>query len=891
MWRRFQFWLRRKQEETELNDELQAHLAIDARQRMEAGVNPEEAAREAQRALGNRTRIQEDVREAWGWQSFESLLQDIRYCLRTLRKYPSFTFIAIATLALGIGGTTAVFSVVSSVLLEPLPYKDSDRLVRVIENIPAEETISGQAVRAIGANLAELVEWRPRSRTLSQISAQQSISMTLTNRVTTLRISGARVSPSLFPMLDARPLLGRPFRDEEELPGADDVAILSYRAWQRYFAGDSNILGTNLTLDGRNYTVVGVMPSGFEFPNPQTEYWLPFMMVDTGPGRRTRVGVTARLRDGVSIEAAAAETAAIFRQMRGELSEPGGPATGPPRIELVSIKDQLVAPVRPALIVVFVAVGFVLLIACSNVANLMLSRMTSRQAEMAIRTALGASRGRVSRQILTESLILALSGGFCGILVAFGLLQSLPALAPADFPRLAEIRLDVQALGFALLISTLCGLLFGLAPALRISRLNPVRGIHEGTALVASGLSIGRRQGLRGSFIIVETTLAMVLLVGAGLLLHSFVKLSHVDAGFDSEHVLTFELVFPQERYPDFGGRQLLSDQLVARLRQIPGIVIAGYVAPMLPLENGLQKAIFRVPGLAAATDLPDVQEARYVSWDFLPTMGVEVIQGRGFRESDSAGQPLVMVINQRLARLYFGDENPIGKVVRSFGPNPWEIVGVVADIRQRSLAEEPVPQFFVDFRQWTAAQGSRRPPALPVYVTVRTENESSSVIAATRSILGELDQYVAVDRVASMAQLVSGSIAEPRFYAVLLGVFAGIATTLSAIGLYGVVAYSVSQRTREIGIRMALGARRGEVVSLVTRQGVMLASIGIVLGLVGAVGLTRYLAGLLFGITPLDATTFVLVAAIFAVVALLASFIPARRATRVDPVVALRCE
>jgi predicted permease len=836
---------------------------------------------------------------------FDDLRQDVVHATRQLSRAPLFTVVAVATLALGIGANTAIFSVINAVLVRPLPYKDSDQLVRFIENFPAPRGSNGPPLRVPGMDLAELATLRAQAQTLSHVAAFAPATMMLTRDDDTIRVEGAQLSPDTFPALGARALVGRTFERGEDTAAAPGVVVLSYGAWQRLFGGDPHILGRVVTLDGTGRSIVGVMPRGFGFPDARTEFLLPFVPPTLPPGFRSSRPAIARIKPGVTRQAAAAEVNSLLihppedRQLSSSAD-----GAQPPRFELVGVQDMLVGPVRPALLVIAVAVGFVLLIACVNVANLLLARMTAREREMAVRVALGAGRGRLVRQVLTESLLLALAAAGAGTGLAFGgvrILRTLGAglarrdLGPSmSLPRLDEVSVDGPVFLFALAVAVLTGVAFGLAPAIRLSAQRSTAALRESAGSPASGFDVFRQGRMQSVLVIAQIAMALTLFIGGGLLVRSFAKLSNVDPGYDLMDVLTFQVTFPKGRYsaPQYTS---LAEEIAVRLQSAGGLRSVGYTL-FLPIVSGRAGQPLRItreppaqppPLLSAAS--PERPLLAAVSRDFLNVLGIHLIAGRGFGDTDRAGQPPVMLIDRTVARSGFLGENPIGQHVYGFGTAPIEVIGVVENIRQLGLDQEPVPQVFVDLRQFPPA------PRLvesspPLYYAVRTRTEANSV-AGIRSIVRQLDPRATLDNVATMNELVSNSIARPRLYAVLLGMFAAVAVVLATVGVYGVMTYSVARRTREIGIRMALGAARADVIGLVVRQSLTLTAVGIGLGLIGAAALTRYLSGLLFGLTPLDPATFIGVAAVFTFVATLAASVPARRAARVDPLVALRYE
>ena len=899
--RRFAFrllaFVRPAAAERELAREIDAHLALLADEYERRGMTREDARLAARRALGGVDQAKERHRDARSFPWLEDLRRDVPYAWRSFARNSAFTVVAVVTLALGIGANTAIFTVVNAVLLKPLNYSEhSHRLVRLMAHMPPGDASAaastGFARRVpVGMSGSEIAELRTRTRALSHIGTVGPTMMGLTGHEDAGRLQGARVSASVFPLLEARPLLGRTILSEDESPGRDAVVLLSHAAWQRYFGGDAAILGRTLILNSvlgprtqREYTVIGVMPADFRFPNSVTEFWMPLVTSPRAEGAVMRGPLLGRLADGMSLEAAVGELGPIVRELRSHSPQV--------RYELVREQDEMVAPVRPALIVLTVAVGCVLLIACVNVANLLLARTAARQREVAVRAALGAGRGRLIRQMLTESVLLAVLGGLGGVVLAIGgvrLLRSLAAtlgrfdvgsgVASVTFPRLDEVGVDPSVFAFTGLLSVLTGVLFGLAPAVRSSLSDPIEAIRNGA---------GRVRGMGGGLVVLQIALATVLLVGGALLVRSFLNLSRVNTGYDAANVLTFQVALPVARYPDDRLRPF-AEEVVSRLRSIPGVRAAAYAnqLPLVALRDSLG-GLWKTP----STDrkpVPGAVDARFVSRDYFAAMGIAVIAGRGFADSDGAGQPRVLVVNEELARRDFAGESPIGQqVFIGRDPTPWQVVGIVANVRQFGLDREPEPQFFADLRQWSGGM-----PLFPVgaYYAVRTNGDPDAIVSTLRGIVLQLDPEAALFNVAGMEALVASTISRPRMYAVLLGIFAGVGVTLAVIGIYGVMAFGVTQRTREFGVRMALGAKRGDVMSLVLRQGLALAAVGIALGLAGASAATRYLEGMLFGLTPLDRPTFAVVALLFAIVAAAAAYVPARRATRVEPIVALRCE
>jgi putative ABC transport system permease protein len=751
-------------------------------------------------------------------------------------------------------------------------------------------------------SVSELETFRSHSKTVSSLGVSIPTIRTLTGAGEAARLVGTRLTPAILSLLDAHPALGRSLRAEEAVAGADTVIILSHSTWQRYFGGRADVIGQVATFDGKPHTVVGVMPAGFAFPDPETEFWMPFVAEATDT---RRLGVTARLQQGVTMAAAADEMTSVIPRLR---NEPAGGAPplppGVPRFEVARLLDLTVAPVRPALLLLAGAVGFVLVIACLNVANLLLARSADRQREMAVRLAVGARRSRLIRQTLTESLLLAVAGGLAGVGLAFGgvrLLRTLgTSLARRDLgpvpslPRLAEIEIDGSVLLFTVLVSILTGVLFGVAPAMRLSGSRQMIALRSGTAAGGAGFNLFRGERVQGLLVVVEIAMAMVLLIGGGLLIHSFVKLSQVDLGYDPRHVLSFQVSLPAGR-TDLQLRQL-ADRLVERLESLPQVRTVGYVEA-LPntMVSGRFVVLRTTPQMPSSIRRPmpgaftaDTPDTRLVSKDFLASLRIQAVAGRTFGENDGPGQPRVLVINETLARSGLLGATPLGRHVYALGDLPWEIIGIVEDVRQFGPAQQAEPQLFIDFRQ---VPESQRLSGVGLYFTVRVNGDSTALVPSVRTISREIDSQTIVDNIAPLEQLVSNAVARPRLYAVLLGMFAAVAVLLAATGIYGVMSHAVTRRTREIGIRVALGARRSAVMALILRQSLVLTAVGIALGAGGAVALTRSLEQMLFGLEPLDAATYTAVSVLFAAVAAMAAYVPARRATQVDPLVALRHE
>jgi putative ABC transport system permease protein len=793
-----------------------------------------------------------------------------------LYKNRGFTSVALLALALGIGANTAIFSVVNSVLLRPLPFRDPQRLIMIWEDYQQR----GGPERE-WASPADFRDFRDLSQSFEHVTALAGWGPTLTGQGEPEDLQGAGVSHDTFAMLGVDPVVGRSFKPEEDKAGAERVVILSYQLWQRRFGADPTIIGKSVTLSGESYTVIGVMPRNLSFPIlNKPDIWRPIDALLAGNPRCQRgcviLRVIAKLKPGISIETARAEVSTIASQIAERFpdSNKGVGAT------LVPLHEQLVGDVRPAMLVLLGAVGLVLLIACANVANLLLARAAAREKEVAIRAALGASRARLVRQHLTESVLLAVIGGALGLLIASWMVDFLMSFAPAGTPRIEEVTIDIGVLAFTLAVALLTGVAFGLAPALLVSRTNFGSALKEG-GRETSATSRGAR--IRNALVISEVALALMLLIGAGLLIRSFINLQRIDPGFNPKSVLRVDINIPRTRYPAPEQSAAFYKQLLDRVIGLPGVEYAGAVSS-LPLSGGGTDANFGIEGQALPE--PDRQPVAWYSSitpDYLRAMGTRLVKGRELTELDSADAPKVVIISETMARRYFPDTEPVGKrLVFGGGKDLREIVGVVSDVKFFGLSVDSRPSMYFPHAQ---------NPARGMSLAVRTQVDPLSLAAAVRGELSKLDPELAVSNVMTMEQLVGTSLAEPRFVLLLLGTFAALAMLLSAIGVYGVVSYSVTQRSHEIGVRMALGAQASDVLRLVVGQGMTLVLGGVGLGLIAAFGITRLMESLLFGVGATDVATFASTAVLLTGVALGACLVPARRATKVDPMVSLRCE
>ena len=810
----------------------------------------------------------------------ENLFKDIRYGVRGLLKHPGFTAIVVMTLALGIGASTAIFSVVDSVLLRRLPYRTAERIVAIQELDP-----NGRRGQSTSANF---LDWRAQNTVFEHLAAIKTTTTNLALSDHAERLELAQTNANFFDIFGLTAQYGRLFIPQDEQAGHEPVIVVSNALWQRRFGSDPSLVGRSITLDGKNYTVVGIAPPGFQYPD-KTELWLPPLRLapelypDQDVAQSRRMGylaVVALLKPGVSLQQAAGEMETITARLRQQY-----PDTNNRRFNrVVSLHEHLVGDTNKLLWLLLGAVTFVLLIGCANVANLLLASGASRQKEMAIRAALGASRWRVIRQLFTESTILALAGGAVGLLIAFWGLAAITKLLPADFPRLNEIQIDLRVLGFTFAASMLTGILFGLAPALQSSRSDVQDAIRE----TGRGTSGSRRQSrFRQALIVVEVALSVVLLAGAGLLFRSFLRLQSVNTGFVSQHVLTARLTPSGTNYVNDADYAKFYNQVIEKISAIPGVQHAGLINT-LPLYKGPTSG-FRVEGRPVTT--PDKWPSvnyRVVSPNYFHAMGIPVLQGRAYTDRDDENAPRAMMVNQQLVNQIFPDENPIGKRITFGGtdangqPRWFEIIGVVANVRSLELREEPNPELYFSAQQdlWPSMS-----------LVVRSTVEPSSLSASVRQVVNDVDRSVPVADVKPMDHIVSESITQPRFNLFLLGLFGAVAMMLSAAGIYGVTAYTVTQRTHELGIRIALGAQVGDVLKMILGQGMAVIGVGLVVGLAAAFALTRLLRTLLFGVGENDPLTFVAITAVLVLVALIACYIPARRATKVDPLMALRAE
>jgi len=813
----------------------------------------------------------------------ETILQDLRYAVRMLMKTPSFSIVATIALALGIGANTAIFSVVNAVLLRPLPFMNAEQLMMVWETDSSRGQLHGSA------SYPNFADWRDQSHVFEHMASYHNNDFIMTGRGESTRLQGAVVNADLFPLLGVAPMLGRGFLPDEDKPGdTGRVVLLSQELFQKRFGSDPNVVGQSMVLDGKSYTIVGVMPRAFQFPiqNDPVELWTTVALDREGKEPMTDergahyMNVIARLKPGISRAQAQAEMTSIGARLEQQYPDKDLHHS----VGIQPALEALVGDIRPVLLILLGAVGCVLLIACANVANLLLARAMSRHKEMAIRSALGASRLRVVRQLLTESVLLSLAGGALGLVLAVWWSDLLVALGKQDIPRALQVGLDWRVLGFTLAVSLLTGVVFGLVPALQASKTQLTETLKEG-ARGGSGEG-ARRNRVRNVLVVGELAIAVVLLVGAGLLIQSLWRLRQVSPGFESQNLLTFVVGIPEVKYPTEKQAQFYHD-LVARVESLPGVRSASAVIP-LPLSGDLFRISFETEGRPMAKgDLPSA-DFFAIGDGYFKTLGVSILKGRDFNERDGEKAPGVIIVNQAFAEKFFPNEDPIGKRIKpgiatgEKKPDWREIVGVVADVRNRNLSSELRIGYFVPAAQI---------PFNQMTMVVRTTNDPHSLITAVQNEVHAMDKELPVFSVKTMEEYISAAVAAPRFNTTLLAIFAAVALVLTIVGLYGVMSYSVAQRTNEIGIRMALGAQTGDVLRLIVSQGFKLVLMGLGLGLIGAFALMWVIASLLFGVTTKDPLTYAAVAILLAVVALLACYIPARRASRVDPMEALHYE
>ena len=866
--------------ETEMNDELRFHFERQVENLVQSGLSREEAMRRARLEFGGLDQVKEECRQARGVHWLETCMQDIRYGLRALRKSPAFTAVAVVTLALGIGANTAIFSVANPVLFRPLPFRDPSRLVTVLENKPA------QNLDWLYVTQISFVQWQRRQTSFESISAFHGCGFRMTGDGEPQFLRGSCVSSSFFPMLGIQPVLGRFWTADEDIPGNDHVAVISYATWKEQFGGNENVIGKTLLRfpDRANYTIIGVLPPDFQFVSDGNAVWAPPNINVGAPTRFHDQFVFARLKDGTTLFQAQSSMEAIARQLEKEFpqSNTGWGVTVRPLQEYYSSLSNT----RTALVVLLGAVGALLLIACANVANLLLARAAARQQEIAVRIALGASRLRLVRQLLTESMLLGVLGGLTGFAIARAGFASLLALAPT-IPTFQPhaIRVDFTVFLFSLTASMFVSILFGLAPALRVSR-------KDSNALVrqaSRGSRAGRRDGsTRNLLVVCEVGLAVTLVIGSALLIQSLRNLANDKLGFASDHLLSMTVCCLEDsRYPGQSDISTFWRETFTRLRSLPGVEAVANTTS-LPVRNfdGSGSPILIQGRRTPPPGHDELSDQRYIGPDYFAAMKITVLRGREFSAQDDETHAYVAVVNEAMVRRYWPDQDPIGQQVQLVNLQPFgrwfNVIGVVANSHERGLGLDTRPTVYVSSLQ-NLVRGSA--------LLVRTKSDPASMASSILSTLRSGKTDLSFGRARTLDELLSSSLAPQRFSVTLLSLFTAIALAMALIGVYGVMAYMVAQRTHEIGLRMALGAKPRDMLKLVVGQGLKLASVGVTAGLVGTLASTRLLKGLLYGVGAYDPITVILVCLVLIVVALVACYLPARRAMRVDPMIALRAE
>ena len=870
-------WYRRTARDADLARELRDHLELEADEQRAAGLSPEQASHAAHRALGNTLKIEEDVRAAWGFQWLETLLQDLRYALRMLRKSPGFTAVAILTLALGIGANTAIFSVVDAVLLRSLPFKNASRLVDITEYKAGEVDITG-------VSFPDYLAWEQQNTVFNQTAAYfligASNDVVLSGPSSVERERYSTVTNSFFSILGVHPVIGHGFSSGDEIPGGPKVFLVSNSLWRGLLGGDPHVIGKSFVLDGEHYTLVGVMPPGFDFPKG-CSVWVPISTLNDF-GFHDRIShpyhVLGRLRLGTNLSQAVTQ----IQTIQDGLAKAYPTTDTGWRVQAHPLLDEIIGNVRTSLLVLLGAVGFILLIACTNVVNLMLARASAREKEFAVRAALGAGRTRLLRQSLTESLLIVGISAIVAIALAKWGLALVVSLTQVQLPRMEGFRLSMSVLAFISAIAALVTILVGITSALQTSQQQPQNALCNGER---GAFANPRNRRLRSVLVICEVALAILLLCGAGLMLRSFVQLNRMNPGFQTEHLLTFKTALPGATYPfrDTEKRALFYRQLLDRLQSVPGIQDVA-ATTTVPLNGESDWGRFDIEERPAQdwNHAPLIDGGGSVTLNYFRTLGIPLLRGREFTEADALNQNTI-IINDAAARKFWPDADPLGQhIVGQNRSHPREIIGILRDFRDSALDRESKPEMYTPF-------GSNE--GWYMNFVVRTAQDPASIVSALRRQVAAVDKGVPLYQVATMDQLLNRSLAPQRFNLLLLGLFAALALILAAIGIYGVLSFGVVQRTHEIGLRVALGAHPRDIFRLIIREAMTLVLVGVTLGVAASVVLTRFMSALLFEVSPTDPLTFAVVSTVLFVVALLACYIPARRAMRVDPMVALRYE
>ncbi|MBC7894681.1 MAG: ABC transporter permease [Cytophagaceae bacterium] len=874
----------RSRVERDLDQELRAYVELLVEEKVKQGMAPDDARRAARVEAGALEHIKDEVRDVRRGAVMESTWQDVRYGMRLLRRSPGFATLAVITIGLGIGANSAIFSVINGVVRKPLAYPASDRLMFITSQFP---TLN---FSKFWISPPEYFEFKEHTRTFSEVAAYTTGAMNLSEGERPERVNAAFITANMFDVLGVKPVRGQAFTTQQDLPNADPVVVISHELWQGSLGGDPNIVGRLLQIQGQASTVVGVMPPGFDLHDARAHLWMPLGL---DPALRTNRGshflyLVGRMAPGSSAEGASAELAGMLRQWREWAVTGHAPNDSTHRLQMAPLQDEVVGNVKRALWVLQGAVLLVLLIACANVANLLLARAESRHREFAVRTALGAGRTRILRQFMVEGTVLSVLGAALGLGLAYWGLKYLLALNPDSIPRATEITLDPVVLAFTVGVALTTGLVFGLAPLLHLGEQAVTQSIRDGSARTTATVS---RNRVRRGLVIGEIALAVMLVIGAGLLIRTFRNLTTVDAGFASEGRITFGVVLPQATYNEPGRRSQFITGLVSRLQEIPGVERASGMTGLPPLRQvNANDTDFEGYQPKEGDPPANVDYYQTATVGYFETMGIRMRDGRGFEPTDVTGSPVV-VINEALAKRFYKDQNPIGRRLRvDGGPtnSPWfTIVGIARDVKQGGLENPAGTELYFVFEQ--GAQVGFVPNQMNL--VVQTSRPVTSLMPAIRSTVTAMDPTLPIVQMRTMDDVVGDSLVRQRFLTQLLGIFAGVALLLAAIGTYGILAYMVSERQREIGIRMALGAGTSQVVQMVLRQGVMIAGIGIVVGIAGALALARFITTLLYGVSPFDPVTFLTVSTVIAVVAVFACLVPMRRATRVDPLTSIRAD
>jgi predicted permease len=878
-------WLRGKQRERDWERELRADLELEAAERRANGLSPEEAHYAAQRAFGNTTLIGEETREMWGYQWFDRLLNDLRYGCRTLKNNPGFAAVAILTAALGIGANTSIFSIVNAVLLRPLPYPEAGRLVS-----PAN--VAKDNFMGLGVGDFQYAAWRDQAKIFDGVAAYTGRSFTITGNGEPEKLKAQVVTPGFLRVLKIAPVIGRDFIDTDAATRGGQVALISHSLWVKRFSGDASILSKSMTLDGKPYSIAGVLPRDFEFPD-NSDPSLLLAMTEPAPqptGAIYFYNVIARMKRGIATDRAERDLTLINQRLEAAYPQKFSRSRATAQTRVVELHDRLVGNVRPALLVLAGAVALVLLIVCVNISNLLLARAIARQREIAVRIALGAGRARVLRQLLTEGMLLACLGGLAGLAMAFGGVKLLRAIAPAGVPHIEAAHIGGAVLAFNIAIAVLCGILFGLAPMRSASAIDPEAALKQ-TARFATGTRRHRR--LENLLIVSETAFALILLAGAGLLIRTFAGLTAIAPGFHPDHVVTAHIALPYWKYRDVGRQREFLDALLEKARSAPGVAAAGAVA-VPPYGGFMMTSTPQIEGKPAPDPHANMNQdqnvaANYAAGDYFKAMGIPILEGRALDISDVSsnvpGRPAVAVVNEALAHRFFPNGKAIGSRIRLNGVTDWlTIVGVAGNVKQGGLASETRAEMFQSAFQ-TESPGSA------ATLTIRSTADPRVLAPWLNAQIAALDKDVPPPEIVTMRETMASLVASQEFVMRLLALFAGIAITLAGIGIYSVMVYSVERRAHEIGIRLALGAQPAHIIGMVIGRGLRVSVAGSALGIAGGLALTRYLKSLLYGVTPHDPLTLAAGLALVLAAALVASYFPARRAVNQDAIASLREE